>query len=168
MTGDGCGTEDPRGAPSGGRRPAAGRTAGAGVLLAAVAWLAVVTACGGPTPPAVPAEDWSTPPAGATAALAAGVTFDGMQIATENRGADRWRDVVIEVRRDARGRSFHYKADVIIEGRRLPIGALNFEGAGGRRLSPFEGAPTEWRVSATLPDGRRGVASGRVEAIVPK
>ena len=119
--------------------------------LAALAAILLVASCGGSKPPAAPLEDWSTPPAGVTGTLAAGVTFDGMQIATQNRGGDRWRDVVIEVRRRPAGRTFHYKADVIIEGRTLPIGALNFEGADGRRLSPFEGAPTDWRVSATLP-----------------
>jgi hypothetical protein len=102
------------------------------------------------------------------AALAAAVTFDGMQIAAENRGTERWRDVLIEVRRDPAGRVFRYRTDVIVEGRRLPIGALNFEAADRRRLSPFEGAPTEWRLGATLPDGRRGIASGRIEAVVPK
>jgi hypothetical protein len=127
-----------------------------------------VSGCSGPARDAMPREDWSAPAPSGTAALAAGVTFDGMQIAAENRGTERWRDVLIEVRRDPAGRVFHYRADVIVEGRRLPMGALNFEAADGRRLSPFEGAPTEWRISATLPDGRRGVAAGRIEAISPK
>ena len=138
----------------------------AAFALALVAVAAI--ACGGGRRETAPREDWSAAPAASTPTLAAGVTFDGMQISTENRGAERWRDVLIEVRRDATSRSFRYRADVIVEGRRLPMGALNFEAADGHRLSPFEGAPTEWRISATLPDGRRGVASGRVEAVSPK
>lgn len=136
------------------------------VLLVAMAL--VGAACSGSRRDAAPREDWAAPAPAGTAALAAGVTFDGMQISAENRGAERWRDVLIEVRRDPAGRVFHYRADVIVEGRRLPMGALNFEAADGRRLSPFEGAPTEWRISATLPDGRRGVAAGRIEAVAPK
>jgi hypothetical protein len=130
--------------------------------------LVLTAACGGGTQDVAAVEDWSVPPAGTSAQLSARVTFDAMQIATENRGPDRWRDVVIEVRRAATGRSFHYKTDVLVEGRTLPVGALNFEAADGRRLSPFEGAPTEWRIRATLPAGRRGVASGQIEAVSPK
>jgi hypothetical protein len=136
----------------------------AGIAFALLA----VLSCGGSRKEAPPVEDWSVSPAGVTAAVAAAVTFDGMQITTENRGAERWSDVDIEVRRAATGRSFHFRTDVLVEGRRLPVGALNFEAADGRRMSPFEGAPTEWRVIATLPDGRRGAATGRVEAISPK
>ena len=137
-------------------------------VAAVVATLAIVVGCGGtPTPPA-PREDWSVAPPGATAPVSARVTFDSMQIAVANTGADRWRDVVIEVRREPTFRVFHFRTDVLVEGRVLPVGALNFEGADGRRLSPFEGAPTEWRVTATLPSGARGWASGRIEAISPK
>lgn len=107
-------------------------------------------------------------PETAPAALDAGVTFDGMQIGIQNLGNARWRDVLVEVRREEGSRVFSYRADVIIEGRTLPIGALNFATAEGRRLSPFEGAPAEWRVAATLPDGQRGQATGRIAAIAPR
>ena len=136
-------------------------------LLVLVATL-LAARCGGEQAPTSQAEDWSTPPDGTLAELSARVTFDAMQITTENLGAERWRDVVIDVRRGPGGRTFSYKVDVLVEGRRLPMGALNFEASDGRRLSPFEGAPSEWRVSATLPDNRRGVATGRVVEVAPK
>ncbi len=138
----------------------------AGPLVLGIAILAA--ACGGAKSPKPHAEDWSTPPPGVAATLSARVTFDAMQITTGNVGAERWREVVIDVRRGSGGRTFSYRADVLLEGRDLPIGALNFAAADGRRLSPFEGAPTEWRVTATLPDGRRGVATGRVVEVAPK
>jgi hypothetical protein len=96
------------------------------------------------------------------------VTFDAMRVAIESRDAGAWRDVVIEVRRDGSPRVFRFRADTIVGGRTLPVGALNFEGDDGRRLSPFEGAPTEWRVQATLTDGRRAWASGRIEEVAPR
>jgi hypothetical protein len=147
------------------REPSASRT---GRWLPALVAVVLAAGCGGREAPAVTAEDWTVPPAGVAAQLSARVTFDAMQITTENLGTDRWRDVVIDVRRGPAGRTFSYKVDVLIEGRRLPMGALNFEASDGRRLSPFEGAPTEWRVSATLPDDRRGVATGRVVEVAPK
>ena len=112
-------------------------------------------------------EDWNVPPAGAMAPLDARVTFDAMQLGIENRGGRTWTSVVVEVRRRGSPRVYRYTTDVIVGGRILPMGALNFAAADGRRLSPFEGAPSEWRILATLPDGSRGWASGSIVEVAP-
>ena len=152
------------GVPRSWPRPGTG-AAGRGLLLAA--WL-VLAGCGSTAPP-TEGPDWTVTPPGATVQLSARVTFDGMQVATTNLGDERWAEVAIEIRRDRSHAAFTYKTDTLVEGRTLPMGVMNFENvAVGRRFNPFEGAPREWRVTATLPDGRRGAASGRVEEIQPK
>jgi hypothetical protein len=140
------------------------RTTGAILVLAGV----LLAACGAPPSPEAPRESWEVAPAGASATLAARVTFDAMQVSIENRDPVAWRDVLVELRRDGSGRVFRFRADTIVGGRTLPVGALNFEGEGGRRLSPFEGAPQQWRLQATLPEGLRGWASGRVVEVAPR
>jgi len=131
------------------------------------AWLVLVGCESRPsTPPA--GEDWNVPPAGAMAPLDARVTFDAMQIAIENRETRTWNAVVIEVRRRGSPTVYRYTTDVIVGGRALPMGALNFAADNGRRLSPFEGAPSEWRILATLPDGSRGWASGSIVEVAPR
>lgn len=131
------------------------------------AWL-VLVGCGSrpSTPPG--GENWEVPPAGATASLDARVTFDAMQLGIENRETRTWNAVVIEVRRSGSPTVYRYTTDVIVGGRTLPMGALNFAADDGRRLSPFEGAPSEWRILATLPDGSRGWASGSIVEVAPR
>jgi hypothetical protein len=130
---------------------------------------AVIVVCGCTSPASAPrfVEDWTTAPPGATASLGARVTFDAMQLAVENRDTRTWTSVVIEVRRAGSAEVYRFSADVIVGGRTLPVGALNFAAADGRRMSPFEGAPSEWRIHATLPDGSRGWASGTIVEVAP-
>lgn len=134
---------------------------------ASIVLLAVtLAACG--RAPAPQVEDWTVAPPDATVTLAAAVRFDAMRVHVENRGAETWTEVRIELRRDGSPRVFAFPADVILAQRTLPVGALHFEADDGRRMSPFEGAPAEWRVLATLPGGRRGWAAGRVEEVAPQ
>lgn len=113
-------------------------------------------------------ENWNALPTGATVSLDAAVTFDSMRLSIENRGARTWTAVVVEVRRAGSPRVYRYSTDVLLGGRTLPMGALNFAADDGRRLSPFEGAPSEWRIQATLPDGSRGWASGTIVEVAPR
>jgi hypothetical protein len=80
-----------------------------------------------------------------------------------NTGEGLWTDVIIEVARGARDGPYRYRADGVLGGRSVTVGALNFEKRDGTRLSPFAGPPAEWAVTALLPDGRKGFATGRFE-----
>lgn len=95
-------------------------------------------------------------------ALPVRLRFTGTQVVVEHVGEGLLQDVRIQV---ARGRDgpYRYRADAILGGRSVTVGALNFEKDGGARLSPFAGPPREWAVTAVLPDGRTGYATGRFE-----
>jgi hypothetical protein len=136
-------------------------------VLACSAALLLVAGCGSRTPPPTSRDDWKTAPAGASRSLEARVTFDAMRLGIENLAGDTWTDIVIEVRRATDARVYRYRTDVIVAGRTLLVGALNFEGDDGRRMSPFDGAPAEWRIQATLPDGTGAWASGPIIEVAP-
>jgi hypothetical protein len=96
--------------------------------------------------------------------LEADVAFNAAQVVTTNLGDTRWTDVTIAIARDDTA-AYLYRGDIILGRRALTIGALNFARADGARFSPFEGAPRVWAVTATLPDGHRAYAAGRVRDI---
>jgi hypothetical protein len=136
---------------------------------AVVVAVLVLSGCGGrPASTVARRADWAMAPAGASVMLPARVTFDAMQLGIENRDTRSWREVVVEVRRPGDARIYRYRADVIVGGRTLLMGALNFATDDGARLSPFSGAPTEWRIQAALPDGVRGWASGAIAEVAPR
>jgi hypothetical protein len=140
----------------------------AAVVACAAAALGV-SGCGGrPVPAGASRADWAVAPAGATVPLPARVTFDAMQVGIENRDVRNWREVVVEVRRPGDARVYRFRTDVIVGGRTLQMGALNFATDDGVRLSPFAGAPTEWRLQALLPDDTRGWASGAIVEVAPR
>lgn len=140
----------------------------AAVTASLVAVLVLSGCGGGPASTVAGRADWATAPAGATVVLPARVTFDAMQLGIENGDTRSWREVVVEVRRPGDARIYRYRADVIVGGRTLLMGALNFATDDGARLSPFSGAPTEWRIQAVLPDGVRGWASGAIVEVAPR
>jgi hypothetical protein len=138
-----------------------GRRAAACVTLLLVVTSAVV-GCGEADAPGGAATLWVAP-ADATR-LDAEVTFTGTQFVVENRTGGLWRDVDVQVGRDRDAPPYRYRADAILGGRSVTVGALNFERPDGSRLSPFRVQPTRWAVSATLPDGRTGFVEGRFAA----
>lgn len=92
--------------------------------------------------------------------LQAEVTFTGTQIAIGNRSTEVWRDVQVLVGREGDPPPYGYRADAILPGRTLVMGALNFARPDDTRLNPFRVQPTRWAVSATLDTGRAGFAEG--------
>lgn len=95
--------------------------------------------------------------------IAAAVRFTGTQIVVENRGRELWRDVQIAVGRSDRPPAFRYRADAVLGGREIAVGALNFERPDGTRLSPFQLQPDRWSVHVRLPSAADGFAEGRFE-----
>lgn len=137
-----------------------GRWTGPCVQIVAAAALVFTVACGAEPPPA--AGHAFVAPEGAVA-LPVEVRFTGTQVIVGNTGEGLWTDVVVELARGAADGPYRYRADGILGGRSITVGALNFEKSDGTRLSPFAGPPTEWAVTARLPDGRPGFAAGRFE-----
>jgi hypothetical protein len=131
-------------------------------------WLALalvaVVACGSPRPDAAP-DTWR--PAGPASAvpLDGAVGFNGTQFIVENRGEALWRDVVVDVYRSPAHNRFTSRADAVLGHRSLSIGALHFESESGARLSPFDGAPTVFAITARLPDGSVGFVTGDIREV---
>ncbi len=96
-------------------------------------------------------------------ALDADVRFNGTQFSIENRSNSSWRDVEVLVGRPGEAPAYRYRADAILGGRTLVMGALNFARPDDMRLNPFRVHPTRWAVFATLEDGRAGFAQGGFE-----
>lgn len=120
--------------------------------------------CGSPGP-APPPDAWRpAAPAGAVA-LDGTVSFNATQFIVENRGKPLWRDVVVDVYRPPAHARFTAGADAVLGHRSLSIGALHFESASGARLSPFEGAPTVYAITARLPDGSLGFVTGEIREV---
>jgi hypothetical protein len=130
----------------------------AGCAVAVLAWALVLggTSCG--SPPSRSGPLWQAPPAAAP--IAAAARFTGTQIVVENRGQELWRDVDIAVGRSDRPPAFRYRADAVLGGREIAVGALNFERPDGSRLSPFQLQPDRWSVHVRLPSGGSGFAEG--------
>jgi hypothetical protein len=118
-------------------------------------------ACGPAPAPAVEAALWSPPPAAVR--LDARVSFTGTQFVIENRSDRMWRAVAVSVARRGDPPPYTYRADAILGGRSLTIGALNFARPDDLRLNPFRLQPDRWAVVATLDDGRTGFAEGTLE-----
>lgn len=130
------------------------------VVCVCVAWLPAAPGCARNEPAG---ERASVPPAppGATA-IEGAVSFTGTQFVVENRSADHWREVEVSVYSPRAAAPYVYRADAILAGRRLVIGALNFETGGGLRWSPFQLAPSTFSIAARRDDGRIGFTSGEV------
>lgn len=136
--------------------------------LKPVVWLALalatLAACGSTRQPPAPDTWRPAPPAGA-ATLDGTVGFNATQFIVENRGEVMWRDVVVDVYRSAAHTRYTSKADAVLGHRSLAIGALHFESPSGARLSPFEGAPTVFAITARLPDGSLGFVTGPIREV---
>jgi hypothetical protein len=132
--------------------------------LLAVFALGALCACGARRE--APAPDTWRPaaPAGA-AALDGTVAFNAAQFIVENRGDVLWRDVVVDVYRSAAHTRYTSRVDAVLGRRSVAIGALHFASEAGTRLSPFEGAPTVFAITARLPDGSRGFVAGAIREV---
>jgi hypothetical protein len=128
----------------------------------------VVTGCSGGAGQRQNGTAWvpAAPPA-ATARLAASVRFSGTQFTIENHSTAMWRDVVVDIYRGAGTPPFRYRADAVLGGRAITIGALHFEAPDGRRFSPFAGVPDAFGVTARLPEGAIGFAGGPIRESPP-
>jgi len=128
-----------------------------------ILWVGItaVAGCGRGAPAGAGAPVFAAPPD--AVALAVRVEFTGTQVVVGNAGEGLWTRVRIEVARGAADGPYLYEADGILAGRSVAVGALNFARRDGARLSPFAGPPREWAVTAVLPDGRAGFATGTFE-----
>jgi hypothetical protein len=126
--------------------------------------LATLSSCGSPRRDAAP-DAWRPPAPRNAVALVGSVGFNATQFIVENRGEVLWRDVVVDVYRSAAHSRYTSKADAVLGHRNLAIGALHFESESGARLSPFEGAPTVFAITARLPDGSLGFVTGEIREV---
>jgi hypothetical protein len=130
-------------------------------LGAALAMLLSDIGCGGDARAPTPTPLWNV--ATSSVPLDAAVRFTGTQFVIENRSPDMWREVHVLVGRSDDPPAYAYRADAILGGRSLTIGALNFARPNDMRLNPFRVTPQRWMVAARLPDGRTGQAEGHLE-----
>jgi hypothetical protein len=93
--------------------------------------------------------------------LSAHVSFTGTQFVIDNRSDAMWRSVEVFVGRDGDAPPFCYRADAILGGRSLTVGALHFARPDDLRLDPFHYQPDRWAVTAVV-DGRQGFAEGHL------
>jgi hypothetical protein len=128
----------------------------AGVLGLSLTLVVGGIRCSAPPSPAAPL--WHAP--ADAAPIPAAVRFTGTQIVVENRGRELWRDVEIAVGRSDRPPAFLYRAEAVLGGREVAVGALNFARPDGVRLSPFQLQPDRWSVRVRLPSGGSGFAEG--------
>jgi hypothetical protein len=126
--------------------------------------LATLSACGSPRSASAPDSWRPAAPAGALS-LEGTVGFNAAQFIVENRGESLWRDVVVDVYRPPAHARFTARADAVLGHRSLSIGALHFESESGARLSPFDGAPTVFAITARLPDGSLGFVTGEIREV---
>jgi hypothetical protein len=102
---------------------------------------------------------WAPPPSAVP--LDGVVRFTGTQFVIENRSPLMWREVEIAVGREHDPPAYRYRADAILGGRSLTMGALHFARPNDMRLSPFRVQPDRWAITAKFDDGRTGFVEGR-------